>query len=78
MYLTYRFGLAKRLYVSYSVCMALKSAPRPSAKDSLTVRIGTWFEARATGEGVREVRIIALPVVVLLVLGGLALRLWGL
>lgn len=65
------------MYVLYSRDMALKSAPRPSAKDSLTVKIGSWFEARATGEGVREVRIIALPVVVLLVLGGLALRLWG-
>jgi hypothetical protein len=43
--------------------------PRSPAR--LTLRLGRWLEADATGWG-----IVAVPVVVLLALGGFALRLW--
>ncbi len=51
--------------------------PRPPEENSLSVRIGGWFEAHATGAGIREVRIIALPVVVALILLAVFLRVWS-
>ena len=43
--------------------------PRQSRErgDSLTVKLGTWFEAQATGKGV-----IAVPIVVLMVVAAVA------
>jgi hypothetical protein len=55
MYLTYDFGMS--------------STPKPAEKpprDSLSVELGGWFKARATGAGV-----IAIPVIIL-VLAALA------
>jgi hypothetical protein len=45
--------------------MALK--PSREREDSLTVKLGSWFEAQATGKGV-----IALPIVVLVVAAAIA------
>lgn len=44
----------------------------PPPRSSLSMRIGGWFEACATGWGV-----VALPVVAGLVLAAAILRLWG-
>lgn len=68
------------MYISYGAPMSLPTSPptpRPPAKDSLSVKIGGWFEAHATGAGIREVRIIALPVVLLLILLAIFLRVWA-
>jgi len=43
---------------------------RPS-RDTLSVKLGGWFEAHATGSGV-----IAVPVIVVLVLAAAVARLW--
>ena len=60
------------MYLTYDHRMP--SAPKPPAtppRDSLSVELGGWFKAHATGAGV-----IAIPVVVLVVAGvSLAVRL---
>lgn len=45
--------------------------PLPSAKDSLTVEVGGWFKANATGAGVFVIGVI---LVILAVLG--LLQIW--
>ena len=51
--------------------------PRPPVRsarpprDTLSVKLGGWFEAHATGSGV-----IAVPVIVVLVLAAAVARLW--
>lgn len=57
--------------------MSKRQTPVPTEKDSLTVRIGGWFEARATGAGIREVRIIAVPAIILLLAVAVVFRLWA-
>lgn len=48
----------------------MSSSQRPPlSSDSLTVKLGSWFEAHATGRGV-----IAVPVVVLIVAVAAALK----
>lgn len=51
MYLTYNTGMSR----------SLKPAEKPP-RDSLSVELGGWFKAHATGAGV-----IAIPIVVLVV-----------
>lgn len=54
---------------AYFWSMPRSHPPTPPAKDSLSVEVGGWFAARATGAGV-----VALPIVVLLLAAaGLAL-----
>jgi hypothetical protein len=43
------------------------------ASDSLSVKLGGWFEAHATGRGVVAVPIVVLVVVIVLA----ATKLWG-
>lgn len=51
------------MYVLYSSIMPSQPTP-PKSPDSLSVKLGGWFEAHATGRGV-----LAIPaIVVLLVL----------
>lgn len=47
------------MYFSYNSQMPLK--PTATSSDSLSVKLGGWFEAHATGRGV-----IAVPIVVLI------------
>ena len=59
--------VANSMYLTYDFGMSI--APKPAEKpprDSLSVELGGWFKAHATGAGV-----IAIPVVVL-VLAALA------
>jgi len=60
--------IAEHVYFIYDPMMS--SRPEPSKKaspDTLSVELGNWFKAHATGAGV-----IAIPIIVL-VLGALAL-----
>lgn len=57
------FEFAEPLYFTYSQFMArLPNASPPPSKDSLSVELGGWFKAHATGAGV-----IAIPVIVVVV-----------
>jgi hypothetical protein len=46
------------------------STRSPNGQDSLSVKLGNWFEAHATGRGV-----IAAPIVVLIVVTAAAVKL---
>jgi hypothetical protein len=46
------------------------STRSPNNHDSLSVKLGNWFEAHATGRGV-----IAVPIVVLIVVAAAAVKL---
>jgi hypothetical protein len=48
------------MYFFYTLCMVTKPPSQPPP-DSLSLKVGSWFEAHATGKGV-----FAIPVVVLL------------
>lgn len=56
------------MYFLYTSNMIPKP-PSPRSADSLTVKLGSWFEAHATGRGV-----IAIPVVVLIVVLAVAAK----
>ena len=43
---------------------ASDQSPRPADRDSLSVELGSWFRANATGRGV-----LAIPVLVALLVG---------
>lgn len=47
--------------------MSKSQLPRPVAPDSVSLKVGGWLEAHATGRGV-----IAIPIVVVLLLVGAA------
>lgn len=47
--------------------MSKSQLPRPAAPDSVSLKVGGWLEAHATGRGV-----IAIPIVVVLLLVGAA------
>ena len=51
--------------------MSQRLRPPPAPPATLSLKLGSWLEAHATGWGV-----VAVPLVVLLLLAGLALRLW--
>jgi hypothetical protein len=58
------------MYFSYCQSMASPRKPNgPSARDSLSVELGGWFRAHATGAGV-----IAIPIVVAVVTVGALVR----
>lgn len=50
----------------------MQSRPKtaPLTRDTLSLKLGNWFEAHATGAGV-----IAIPLVLLILFGGAALKL---
>lgn len=50
----------------------MQSRPKtaPLTRDTLSLKLGNWFEAHATGAGV-----IAIPVVLLILIAGAALKL---
>lgn len=50
--------------------MQIRPKTAPRARDTLSLKLGNWFEAHATGAGV-----IAIPLVLLILLGGAALKL---
>lgn len=54
--------------------MTKSPLPRPTAPDSVSLKVGGWLEAHATGRGVIAVPII----VVLLLVGAAAMALIGL
>jgi hypothetical protein len=56
----YSFLLEVEVYFFYTFPMPTQP-PFPPQHDSLSVKVGSWFEANATGKGV-----LAIPVVVLL------------
>jgi hypothetical protein len=56
----YSFSLVTEVYFFYTFWMVPKLPSQPPP-DSLSLKVGSWFEAHATGKGV-----IAIPVVVLL------------
>jgi hypothetical protein len=59
------------MYVKYTSGMTASDPLRPPDQNTLSVELGSWFKARATGAGV-----IAIPLIVL-VLGCVALaRVW--
>lgn len=45
--------------------------PAPDTKDSLSVEVGGWFKAHATGAGV-----IAIPIILLLLAGVALAQVW--
>lgn len=47
--------------------MSKSQLPRPTAPDSVSLKVGGWLEAHATGRGV-----IAIPIVLVLLLIGAA------
>lgn len=47
--------------------MTKSQLPRPAAHDSVSLKVGGWLEAHATGRGV-----IAVPIIVVLLLAGAA------
>ena len=59
MYVTYIFGLRYRSMFSTVISMKSRSKPQgPPAKDSLSVELGGWFKANATGGGVIVIGVI--------------------
>lgn len=58
------------MYFTYNPNMTSAPKPTPPAtRDSLSVEVGGWFRAHATGAGV-----VAIPLVLLLLVGAAALR----
>lgn len=56
------------MYFFYTSPMSSKP-PAPPSPDSLSLKVGSWFEANATGKGV-----LAIPVVVLLLAAAAVVR----
>lgn len=58
------------MYLTYNLTMtSAPKPPQPVSKDSLSVEVGGWFRAHATGAGV-----VAIPLVLLLLVAAAALR----
>ena len=59
MYVTYILGLRYSSIFSTVTSMKSRSKPQgPPAKDSLSVELGGWFKANATGGGVIVIGVI--------------------
>ena len=61
------------MYLTYNLTMPPRPKPPENPpKDSLSVELGGWFKAHATGAGV-----IAIPVIILVVTVAALARLWA-
>jgi hypothetical protein len=64
------FSLGVQVHFFYTSGMR-STPPSSRSPDSLSVKVGSWFEANATGKGV-----LVIPIVVLVVVLAAAVKFW--